>query len=262
MKSYLLPASIGAALGFVLAIWMFPVWQAWVFAFQTLITGFFAVGAAYLTVRQMQVTDKAAQLRHDELLMTAKQNDKEARERHNELVELSIRKDRLVVERLLFPYLSILDLQRGLIASGSLMLPPFESVDDPNLQSFVAQSKQHIEPVYTALNITIQPAWLDAAPLLDGFTSHHLREMAECARKCIELARTIQGYPIPPLTEVEETLKMLRQHKHLQSMAGRSGEVLREMVYDYNLTVAFFTDELSYLINGLEMLGKEYGLNS
>ncbi|TBB72041.1 hypothetical protein [Rhizobium ruizarguesonis] len=262
MKSYLLPASIGAALGFVLAIWMFPVWQAWVFAFQTLITGFFAVGAAYLTVRQMQVTDKAAQLRHDELLMTAKQNDKEARERHNELVELSIRKDRLVVERLLFPYLSILDLQRGLIASGSLVLPPFENIDDPALQPFTAQAKEHTEPVFSVMNITIQPAWQDAAPLLDGLTSHHLRELAACAHKCIDLSNYIQDYPVPPLIEADESLTLLRQNAHLQLMRGKSEKVLREMVYDYNLTVAFFTNELRDLIDGLEKLGKKYGLNS
>lgn len=42
--------------------------EAWVNRYQTLITGFFAIGAAYLTVFQMRVSDQKSDKRHEDLL--------------------------------------------------------------------------------------------------------------------------------------------------------------------------------------------------
>ncbi|MGO7015897.1 hypothetical protein [Rhizobium leguminosarum] len=258
MKSYLRSVGIGAALGSVLAMWLFPVWQAWVFAFQTLITGFFAVGAAYLTVRQMQVTDKAAQLRHDELLTSAKQNEKEARERHNELVELTIRKDRLVVERLLVPSLTNLHINRQ--TDRLLVLPQVEDVDHQALQPFAERAQRCIDSIRSITNITIQPAWNDAAHLMDGFTSFHLREMVSCAHTTVELCGRIQTYPVSPLIDEDDDLMMLHTFRHQEAMKGKSMGALQEMVERYNFNAARIAYELNCLISGLEKLRKQYGL--
>lgn len=60
-------------------------WRNFVFDFQTLITGVLAIGAAYFTIRSSQKIDK------------------EAERRHHELVGLTLRADRLRVDRLLHP---------------------------------------------------------------------------------------------------------------------------------------------------------------
>ncbi|RVI59082.1 hypothetical protein [Sinorhizobium medicae] len=62
--------------------------EAWVNRYQTLITGFFAVGAAYLTVWQMRKTDA------------------ESERRHQELASLQMRADRLRMERASNPQLA------------------------------------------------------------------------------------------------------------------------------------------------------------
>jgi hypothetical protein len=56
-------------------------WRNFLLDFQTLITGFFAIGAAYVTVWQMRATDNASE------------------KRHRQLVTLSLRADRLRLDR-------------------------------------------------------------------------------------------------------------------------------------------------------------------
>jgi hypothetical protein len=80
-------AWIGGAVGAIVAIAIFPVFQAWVNEFQTLITGLLAVFAAHYTVRQMR------------------RSDKKSDDRHNQLMELSLRPTRLKVSRSVFPTL-------------------------------------------------------------------------------------------------------------------------------------------------------------
>lgn len=60
-------------------------WLNFIFNYQSLITGFLAVGAAFVTVRRMR------------------QDDLNANDRHRELVILSLRRDSLRVERALMP---------------------------------------------------------------------------------------------------------------------------------------------------------------
>ncbi len=65
-------------------------WRNILYDFQTLITGFAAVGAAALTIRTMNKTEIAAQVRHEQM------------------VALSLRADRLKVERMLQPQRNLL----------------------------------------------------------------------------------------------------------------------------------------------------------
>ncbi|MGO7870580.1 hypothetical protein AB9F42_33645 [Rhizobium leguminosarum] len=241
-----------------------PPQPLWIFLekFQTLITGIAAVFAAYATVRQMQVTDQAAQARHDEILRTAKNNDKEARERHNQLVELTIRKDGLVAERLLFPTLNrLIEVRAQFPSQGFPVLPAVSGVDDPLLQSFKDRVDECRQAVLAVTNMVIQPTWTEAAPLLDGFTAHHLQEMKARAIVYLEASRRTQDYPVDqPTTPDDPGMKALIKFHYTQAMEGKSVETLQEMVDQCSEQGAAFTAELDGLISGLQNLGQKYGL--
>ncbi|TBH55041.1 hypothetical protein [Rhizobium leguminosarum] len=85
MKRCLKWGLVGGTLGAVVAIPLFPAWMAWVDKFQTLITGIAAVTAAYLAIRQSQITDENSDRRHDQLM------------------ELSLRPIRLKIDRTVRP---------------------------------------------------------------------------------------------------------------------------------------------------------------
>jgi hypothetical protein len=95
-------------------------WRNVIEDFQTLITGIFAVGAAYLTVRQMQASDRKSD------------------RRHQELVSLTLRSDALRVERLIVPNLGLLrtvnDDFRAAIGRHPCLATPME-VSDVNKEA-------------------------------------------------------------------------------------------------------------------------------
>ncbi|TBA43812.1 hypothetical protein ELH39_16395 [Rhizobium ruizarguesonis] len=147
MKRYLLWASIGAAIGSVVAIFIYPIWQAWIFAFQTLIAGFFAVGAAFITVRQMQASDWKSE------------------KRHNELMELSLRADRAKVARSFFPG----HMQLGNLRLAAEALCTSLEAIIPDKTSYVAARfdslRNHADG---ATGIWQNPQITEAASLFDG----------------------------------------------------------------------------------------------
>ncbi len=59
--------------------------ETWLFRYQTLLTGIFAIGAAFVTVKQMQKTDEQSE------------------RRHQELARLQVRAEKLKIERMLLP---------------------------------------------------------------------------------------------------------------------------------------------------------------
>jgi len=86
-------AVVTAAIGFIAGMaWSGSGHQVdWVWDYQTLITGILAVAAAYVTVNAMSRAEDRQQSRHDELL------------------KLSLRADRLKVQRAEFPFANIID---------------------------------------------------------------------------------------------------------------------------------------------------------
>ncbi|PDT15544.1 hypothetical protein CO670_17385 [Rhizobium sp. J15] len=240
-----------------------PPQPLWLFLekFQTLITGIAAVIAAYATVRQMQVTDQAAQRRHNEILESAKNNDREARQRHNQLVELTIRKDSLVAERLLYPDLErLIGIRAQLSSRGFPVLPGVSEVDDPLLQSFKDDLDEYRHAILAVTNMTIQPPWLEAAPLLDGLTAHHLQEMKARAALYLETIKRTRDYPVSPLAYFNPDREMIAKFQHARAMEGKNIEALQEMVGLCKVQGAAFTAELDGLISGLRSLGQKYGL--
>lgn len=86
-------AVVTAAIGFIAGMaWCdFGHQEDWVSNYQTLITGILAVAAAYVTVNAMSRAEDRQQSRHDELL------------------KLSLRADRLRVQRAEYPFADVID---------------------------------------------------------------------------------------------------------------------------------------------------------
>ncbi|MBD8686596.1 MULTISPECIES: hypothetical protein [unclassified Rhizobium] len=80
-------------------------WRKIIFDFQTLISGIAAVLAAAFTVRQMRLSDDNSERRHRDLVRESKATEGAQETRHQQLFELSLRKDRLLVERATSPHL-------------------------------------------------------------------------------------------------------------------------------------------------------------
>ncbi|MGO7903629.1 hypothetical protein AB9E09_03025 [Rhizobium leguminosarum] len=90
MWRYLMWGVTGGVIGALGAILAFPVFQAWVREFQTLIAGLLAVAAAAVTVQRMDAT-----------IRTMEKTDQAAERRHQDTRNLMIRADRLKIEVLL-----------------------------------------------------------------------------------------------------------------------------------------------------------------
>ncbi len=88
--------SIGLGLGFCFAMMMAnSIPDEW----ETLVVGALAVLAAFVTVREMQKTDKAQNRRHEETVRQMIASEERQQNRHEQLVGLSLRADRLKVLR-------------------------------------------------------------------------------------------------------------------------------------------------------------------
>lgn len=128
-------------------------WRNMIEDFQTLLTGIFAVGAAYVTVRQMQISDQKSDVRHQEL------------------VRLGLRFDRLIVERMLYP-------QFGQLREcyRSLRSYELEGYDESDEAAYVEEIKRSSESfrnlaVWTR-NVVYSPNWQAARHLFGGTLSH------------------------------------------------------------------------------------------
>lgn len=82
---------IGFAVVATGAIYVLPVYQAWVYQFQTLITGLLAVAAAYLAINQSRAVELSSE------------------RRHQQLIELTLRPVRLMIDRTVFPMVEYIE---------------------------------------------------------------------------------------------------------------------------------------------------------
>jgi hypothetical protein len=87
MRRYVWAAIVGAGIGFAIGIPLFPVWEAWVSEFQTLIAALLAIVVGYLTIQKMADIDRQVGWRH------------------NQLIDLTLRPDRLKITRSVDPFL-------------------------------------------------------------------------------------------------------------------------------------------------------------
>ncbi len=117
------------------------------FDFQSLFTGILAVAAALLTVGQMLMSDKG--------------ND----DRHDELVQLSLRADKLRLQRLLFPQINELRTCADELQRQTGMLPSSDT--DVTEDTFIILEEVG-KTVSKANGVVTRAVWSEADDLFDG----------------------------------------------------------------------------------------------
>ncbi|MGO4196566.1 hypothetical protein AB4Z13_14480 [Rhizobium sp. YAF28] len=233
-------------------------WRNFIYDFQTLIAGVAAIVAAYATVRQMQATDVAAQDRHDQLLASARENERENRERHNQLVEMSVRKDRLIVERLIVPHLFELVRAKDKLRTCIIEIPQINDVSDPALQDTKSRARTAVTFGSKAFELKSRQAWIEAAPLLDGLTTFHAEGMQRYSSMLVETAKAVESYIVNPL--VDDGKLGIAPIAYSSQMTGKTVEVLQDWASAYNSALTHSLREIDDVICGLERLRSEYGL--
>ncbi|MGR9345868.1 hypothetical protein ACU8NW_14790 [Rhizobium leguminosarum] len=221
MRRYLKWATIGCAFGAIAAIFVFPVWQAWVYQFQTLITGALAVFAAHYTVRQMQ------------------RSDQKSDERHNQLMDLSVRPIRLKVNRSVFPMVELIEDALDDIDGWRRRL----GADDGAW--FLSQNAIDFDEVVRKWHAMVNNEQLQIAQdYYGGDMVFALHRSKETARDVLAMLTTIgmklvhrTPYPDDPVW-VKEILQLDVQkvHSHfavLQEYLGEFADGLRKLERDY-----------------------------
>lgn len=136
-------------------------WRNTIEDFQTLITGFFAIGAAYVTVRQMEKSDKKSD------------------NRHVQLVRLSLRADALRVERLLYPQVDeLLGLQ------NHLRLINAGYTGEKSTSEYVKFHREEIKTVIRKIIAVLdRPQWTTGQDLFDGTLTYQAAELRRWAER-------------------------------------------------------------------------------
>lgn len=208
-------------------------WATFVYNYQTLITGILAVGAAWRTIKQMQETDRAAYDRHFQAREDALNAERSAQKRHEELQDLSLRRDRLLVDRAVEPQL--LELASAMGRIGEIADGLSTGVNPPEyLRDGVRSFLTAIEWIMEILN---RQQIKDAMPLFDG-TTLFFRNLA------LERADEMQAV----LSDALEVYQSLRVDEASYRPFIESLQRLSSDVYDH----------VDGFYRGLESLRKEY----
>lgn len=153
--------------------------DGWVYRYQTLITGVFAVGAAYLTVWQMRNTDA------------------ESERRHRELARLQVRSERLKIERMLFPQFGELREHYKQLKKFTLPSLIITASEEAKNEAFFAFADEGGAIERTSLAITqilSREAWAGAEPLFGGFLRYELERLTEDLNKLTWQGKMIRQY--------------------------------------------------------------------
>ncbi|TBZ98262.1 hypothetical protein E0H56_03910 [Rhizobium leguminosarum bv. viciae] len=169
MRPYVKAAGRGAAIGALLAMFVFPVWQAWINQFQGLITGLAAVGAAAFTIAKMEKT-----------IRVMERTDSASERRHRQLISTQLRPDRLKVSRALHPQIE--DLRHiqfqlhDFYNVGSQLPPGQESLEWRWLTEVSKRYHPCFEDIRRVLN---RQQFREGVGLFDGITTRYLDELVE-----------------------------------------------------------------------------------
>ncbi|MGM5088024.1 hypothetical protein ACD589_15170 [Rhizobium sp. 814_E9_N1_1] len=178
MWPYLKAIGAGAAIVALLAMFIFPVWQAWISQFQGLITGLAAVGAAAFTIAKMEKT-----------IRVMERTDSASERRHRQLMRLSLRADKLRIERMYFPHSRELQtLHRKLTELADIT---------------AANDTQKIDPIRLELELTADSVrsivsgeeWKAAGNLFGGILTHQVKDLLSAAHRLGYAAQ--QARPLP-----------------------------------------------------------------
>lgn len=199
-------------------------WGKFISDYQTLITGLSAVGAATWTISVMERTD-------------ARQG-----QRHAQLVELSMRGDRLAVERAVYPQIDGLDgigAMLGRLRSDMIKAKSLEG----QLRIIVEQSWM-AEAVFTDLVELLQREQLkEGSRFFDGILTYKLHWLREKARS----ARLNTG-DLPGMTQFHHADEIL------------SNDARRFQLNDLYSAIIYLDDEIPVVVEMLSATAKKYGI--
>ncbi|MBP1844782.1 hypothetical protein J2046_003049 [Rhizobium petrolearium] len=134
-------------------------WRKQLYDFQTLITGILAVSAAGATVWQMRATDR------------------ENERRHRQLVTVSLRSDRLSIERMLIPQFGELKILYKDLKNAPGFEGPSDGIED--IEAVVAYAKEGRRMFNGVEKVIDRPHWAAAEKLFGGLLTFRLVELRE-----------------------------------------------------------------------------------
>lgn len=195
-------------------------WRDVVFNFQTLFAGILAVGAAYLSVRQMNVTDERSE------------------QRHKELVTLQLRPDRLRLERAVNPQLEELKDLASLLKQVDIDLTGGEAGSgDIYYRALRGFAASYLGAVVALSDVFSRGPWEEGKNLFDGRLTRKLevlqtrltfiREHLGRYRKMTSVEVTQLDAGIYKLTEFEGV--KLKLFNDLLTLQGLVDEVISEI---------------------------------
>ncbi len=167
-------------------------WRDWLYDFQSLIGGIFAIVAAAFTVLQMRISDERSERRHKEVL------------------QLQLRADGLRLERMYFalhPFLNTADnLFDGEFIPGMLANDRLLHMDTQKLETLWAEIEilwLEIEEVFNS------SVFLDAEDLLDGGLTDEVFHFRRSLKELKNLAKTAQtaGYANLPAVHSPRSMR-------------------------------------------------------
>ncbi|MRH93917.1 hypothetical protein [Agrobacterium tumefaciens] len=123
-------------------------WRNVIYDFQTLITGFFAIGAAYMTVRYALKIDDRQQRRHQQIM------------------SFTVRKELGTLERALYPQLS--DLAEAVESLWDTNRDPKDKSPLSNWKWFTQLTNEYRDQLHRVNDVTQRQQFTDALPYFDG----------------------------------------------------------------------------------------------
>jgi hypothetical protein len=206
-------------------------WRNFIYDFQTLIGGGAAIVAAWLTVRQMRITDEKSEARH------------------RELVSLQIRADRLRVERLLYPSLDELSEKLEPFSARSFDVLSELAKSEPNAAVFAVNDFRN--DCHHVVEILNRRTLKNALDLLSGSMTHtyertlaHFLTLKDIADNVIRTTTNLSKVATIEVLEVAKLRAQLAQNLRTLENAR---------------TVA--VKDLADLCKGLQSMGVQYGVH-
>ncbi|MGR9144493.1 hypothetical protein ACU8MP_19350 [Rhizobium leguminosarum] len=176
-------AGIGAAIFALLAMLVFPVWQAWIYQFQTLISGLAAVGAAALTIAKMEET-----------IRVMERTDSASAERHRQLVKLQRSPDQLRMERALHPQIADLQHIHAQFKAFNNARNEIEAGEMTDFQWVTVVGRRYFGCFEEITSVLTRVQFLLGVTLFDGITTRYLDQLTRANGIVIPALRLHLGY--------------------------------------------------------------------
>ncbi|TBB53421.1 hypothetical protein ELH44_06940 [Rhizobium ruizarguesonis] len=239
MRRYLKSAGIVGAVVAVAAIFVFPVWQAWVYQFQTLITGVAAVGAAFLTIRQSQRAERNAERRHQLALDQSRAIEQASEIRHRQLLRIGLRPNQLKVSRSVEPFLPFLE--QAISDARQLIFRAGDATNDLDLFALVGVARDYALSLGSVLQ---NPQIKEAYELFEGNLAN---DLANASARANDL-----------LLSVQEMDTQIREMERALKLNGEIFTAARRQISELTVTIGYVKFAIEDVRDGFNKLKRQY----